>query len=87
MEVVIAQNAGFCAGVDFAVKQANELLEKESIYCLGEIVHNEQVIQTLEKKGMITVSDLEEVPNQASVIFRSHGEPPSTYQKAERKEL
>ncbi len=87
MEVVIAQNAGFCAGVDFAVKQANELLEKESIYCLGEIVHNEQVIQTLEKKGMITVSDLEEVPNQASVIFRLHGEPPATYQKAERKGL
>lgn len=87
MEITIGQNAGFCSGVDFAIKQANKLLKEGEIYCLGEIVHNEQLIQDLEKKGMITVNDLEEIPDYESVIFRSHGEPISTYQKAEKKGL
>src|SRR5699024_3723374 len=57
------------------------------IYCLGELVHNGQVINKLEKKGMITVDNIEKVPNNSKVIFRAHGEPEIIYKKAKEKGL
>lgn len=88
MEITVAQNAGFCPGVGLAIKKANELLKQEQpVYCLGEIVHNNQVIQDLENKGMITVNSVEEVPENATMIIRSHGELPITYQKAKERNL
>lgn len=88
MEIIVAKNAGFCPGVELAVKKANELLKQEQpVYCLGEIVHNSQVVQDLENKGMVTVNSVEEVPENSTVIIRSHGEPPITYQKAKEKNL
>ena len=44
MEIVIGKTAGFCAGVNYAVKMAEENIKNEKIYCLGELVHNGQVI-------------------------------------------
>lgn len=87
MEIIIGKNAGFCNGVDFTIKKANELLKEGPIYCLGEIVHNKQVVQDLINRGMKTVKSIEEIPNHERVIFRAHGEPISTYKKAEEKGL
>lgn len=87
MEIIVGKNAGFCGGVNFAITQAKELLKKSPIYCLGEIVHNEQVIKELEQNGMITVNSIDEIPEYSNVIFRAHGEPISTYQKAEERKL
>ena len=88
MEVVIGKMAGFCAGVENAVKKAEECIkEKENVYCLGELVHNKQVIEELEKKGMKTVETLEEIPEWAIVIFRAHGEPEKRYEEAKQKKL
>lgn len=87
MEIIVGQNAGFCAGVEFAINKAKELLSQGEIYCLGEIVHNKQVVQELEEMGMKTVNSIEEVPDNSRVIFRAHGEPISTYKKAEAKNL
>lgn len=87
MEVIVGKNAGFCGGAGLAIRQANQLLEKGPIYCLGEILHNRQVIEELEKKGMITVNSMEEIPDGSSVIFRAHGEPIERYQRAEEKRL
>lgn len=87
MNIIVGKNAGFCAGVDFTIKKANELLKDGAIYCLGEIVHNKQVIDDLENKGMITVNTIEEIPDNSRVIFRAHGEPISTYEKAKSKKL
>ena len=87
MEIVIGKTAGFCAGVSYAVKMAEENIKSEKIYCLGELVHNGQVINKLEKKGMITVDDIEKIPNGSKVIFRAHGEPEIIYRKAEEKGL
>lgn len=88
MEVVIGKMAGFCAGVENAVKKAEDCIkEKGTVYCLGEIVHNKQVIEELEKKGMKTVETLEEVPNGSTVIFRAHGEPEERYEEAKQKRL
>lgn len=87
MEVIIGKNAGFCAGVDYTIKKANELLSQGEIYCLGEIVHNKKVIEELEEKGMKTVETIEEIPDGSRVIFRAHGETPIIYKKAKDKNL
>ena len=87
MEVVVGKYAGFCPGVNFTVSKAEEFLEKENLYCLGEIIHNEQVIKRLEEKGMKTVSNIEDVPNGSKLIFRAHGEPKWIYERAKEKDI
>lgn len=87
MEIIVAKNAGFCGGVSYTVKRAKELVDSGEIYCLGEIIHNKQVVKNLEENGMITVNNIDEIPNGSSVIFRAHGEPISTYNRAKEKNL
>lgn len=89
MEVIIGKTAGFCFGVERAIKGAKELAEKnEKIYCLGELVHNSQVVGGLEKEGMITVEELSEIIEQnQKVIFRSHGVAKEVYEEAEKRNL
>lgn len=88
MEVVVGKFAGFCPGVESTIKRAKKILEeKDKIYCLGEIVHNKQVIEDLENQGMITVEELEEIPDGSVVIFRAHGEPEYKYEIAKQKNL
>lgn len=88
MELIVGKYAGMCEGVNYAVKKAKEIVkENKKIYCLGELVHNSQVISELEKDGMITVQDIEEIPNDSKVIFRTHGVPKEIYEKANKKGL
>lgn len=88
MEIIVGKLAGFCFGVDNAVSGAYKALEeKNKVYCLGEIIHNENVISELENNGMITINSLDEVPDGNQVIFRSHGEIKENYEKAEKKNL
>ena len=87
MEIVVGKLAGFCNGVKNAVNVAEKQIEKGKVYCLGEIVHNKQVIEDLEIKGMVTVSSIEEVPDGECVIFRAHGEGREVYDKAKQKNL
>ena len=63
MEVIIGKTAGFCYGVRRAVEGAKEELENsnEKIECLGEIVHNKQVIQSLESKGLVFIDDIKKL--------------------------
>lgn len=88
MEVIIGKLAGFCSGVENTIKKAREILENNNkVYSLGEIVHNKQVIEELEKKGMVTVENLEEIPQNSKVIFRAHGEPEYKYEIAKNRNL
>lgn len=73
-KIIVAKNAGFCFGVKRAVDMVDELLkEKKKIYVIGELVHNNQVIETLEKKGLKTVQSLDDIPENGVMIIRSHG--------------
>lgn len=88
MEIIVGKLAGFCFGVNNAVTKAEEILKCEKdVYCIGEIVHNRQVVTRLEELGMKTVENIEEVPNGKSVIFRSHGMPECAYNLAKTKNL
>lgn len=89
MEITIDNNAGFCWGVVRTVDMVEEWLEKmknEKVYILGQIIHNPKETERLAQKGLITVShdDLKNLPKKSKVIFRAHGEPPETYEFAEK---
>lgn len=74
MEVFLAKTAGFCFGVDRAVKTVQRLLsEKGRVYTLGPIIHNPQMVKELEEKGAIAVDTPEQVPAGECLVIRSHG--------------
>lgn len=84
MIIEIDKQSGFCFGVKRAVDQAEKLMENQSqLYSLGEMVHNHEEVERLQKRGMTTVTheQLDELRGK-TVLFRSHGEPPETYEKA-----
>ena len=85
MEVTIGKTSGFCGGVQNVISKTEKRLdeEKKTIYCLGEIVHNRQVIEKLEKKGLKIVDNIEEVKDRA--IIRAHGVTKEVYEKAKEK--
>ena len=88
MKIIQGKLCGLCAGVDYTIKEAKKSLkENKTVYCLGEIVHNEKVIESLENEGMITVQNIEEVPNGSKLIFRAHGEAKEVYETAKRKNI
>lgn len=89
LKVTIDPSSGFCFGVVYAVELAEDILDEEGrLYCLGDIVHNDEEINRLQKKGLqiITHNDLHFIQD-AKVLIRAHGEPPSTYQTALRNNL
>lgn len=84
MKVEIDQNSGFCFGVVYAIEMAEDHLEENgSLYCLGDIVHNDMEVERLEAKGLkiINHDDLKELKD-TTVLIRAHGEPPETYEVA-----
>ena len=81
MEIIVGKTAGFCGGVINSIKKTENLLsERDELYCLGELVHNKQVVDKLKEKGLIVVDRLSEVPNGADVVIRAHGIPKEIYE-------
>lgn len=87
--IEIDLKSGFCFGVVKAITKAeDELAKGEILYCLGDIVHNEQEVERLGKMGLITINHEEFAKLQnAKVLLRAHGEPPSTYKTAEENNI
>lgn len=88
-KIEIDDRSGFCHGVVSAIAKAEEQLSSgDTLYCLGDIVHNSDEVERLERKGLITITHdrLPELKG-AKVLLRAHGEPPSTYETARRAEI
>ncbi len=84
LNVNIDTNSGFCFGVVYAIEMAEDILNEEDyLYCLGDIVHNDEEVRRLESKGLKIIShqDLENLHDE-KVLIRAHGEPPATYELA-----
>jgi 4-hydroxy-3-methylbut-2-enyl diphosphate reductase len=84
MQVNIDKNSGYCFGVEFAIKMAEDEMENmEPLYCLGDIVHNDMEVKRLSAKGLVVIDreQLQELSN-CKVLIRAHGEPPETYKLA-----
>ena len=90
VSIDIDPDAGFCTGVRAAVNRAETLLDgHNTVYCLGNLVHNEQEIARLRELGLETLNldKLAGLPENVPVIIRAHGEPPSTYAEAEKLKI
>jgi 4-hydroxy-3-methylbut-2-en-1-yl diphosphate reductase len=84
MQITIDKNSGYCFGVEFAIKMAeDEMQNSDQLYCLGDIVHNDMEVKRLSEKGLVVIDrdQLQELTN-CKVLIRAHGEPPETYRTA-----
>lgn len=84
LQVTIDQDSGFCFGVVYAIDMAEEILEEDGyLYCLGDIVHNDEEVERLKAKGLRIIGhdQLRELHNE-KVLIRAHGEAPETYKLA-----
>ena len=89
MEVLLSSPRGFCAGVVRAIDVVDICLRKYGppVYVKHQIVHNPWVVNDLERRGAITVEEVEEVPEGSLVIFSAHGSPPEDFAKAKALNL
>ena len=91
MEVIVAKTAGFCFGVKRAVEQVYEQIAKaeKPVYTYGPIIHNEEVVQDLEEKGVQVINSKEELEalKEGVVVIRSHGVGREIYELLERQGL
>ena len=89
MKVYLGVPRGFCAGVVRAVDVVELALEKYShpVYVKHQIVHNPNVVNSLEEKGAMTVEDVDEIPEGSTVVFSAHGSPPEDFAKAKKRNL
>ena len=87
--IVVDQNSGFCFGVINAIRTAEKyLMEHNTLYCLGDIVHNSEEVQRLSDMGL-QIIDYEQFKSlkDTTVLIRAHGEPPETYRIAEENNI
>jgi len=88
LSIVGVDEAGFCFGVRRALQLANEATEKYSeVACLGPLIHNRQVVEDLEERGMRVVETIEEVPPNSAALVRAHGAGPTVYEAAREREI
>lgn len=81
LDIEIDSQSGFCFGVKKAIQRAEDILSQgKKLYCLGQIVHNQEEIKRLENLGMLTIG-LDDIKNLSgeNILIRAHGEPPETY--------
>lgn len=89
LNLLIAAPRGFCAGVDRAIEIVEKALERygSPVFVRHEIVHNKYVVEQLKAKGAIFVKELDEVPDDAPVVFSAHGVPKAVPAEAKRRQL
>ena len=88
MKILVAKDAGYCFGVRDAVNLAKKSGDDfQEVYMLGDIVHNETVVDDLNKRGSKVVESLNDIPQDKPVLFRAHGTDPETWKKAQKKKL
>ncbi len=84
-KIILAKNAGFCFGVDRAVKTVTELVKSGVPVCtLGPIIHNRQMVEKLESRGVRTVASPEEARGNETLVIRSHGVEREVFERAEK---
>ena len=89
MNIIVGKTSGFCFGVRRAVNGCLEVSNnEEEVYCLGELVHNNEVINKLKENNVRVVDNIDEVnENDVTLVLRAHGVEKSVYEKAKEKNL
>lgn len=87
MEIIVARHSGFCFGVDKAVKTAFHVECDGRVFTLGELIHNAQVIEALEEKGIQAIDNMDELRENDCVIIRAHGVGRDVYEKLQERKV
>ena len=89
MDIYLARTQGFCAGVASAIEIVEQALAKYGtpLYVYHDIVHNSSVVGDMQKRGVVFVEDLNDVPEGSRIIFSAHGIPPELINQAQRRRL
>jgi len=88
MDIIIADHAGFCFGVQRSIEMADKALaDRGEIRCVGPLIHNNQVVAELEAQGLRVVDSIEDVPDAAAAMIRAHGTGPAAYENAAEREI
>jgi len=88
MKILLAKDAGYCFGVRDAVDMAYDTAQKhDDVYMLGHIVHNENVVNDLDKAGARVVASIDDVPDGKPILFRAHGTTVNTWDDAKTKDM
>ncbi|MCL2111889.1 MAG: bifunctional 4-hydroxy-3-methylbut-2-enyl diphosphate reductase/30S ribosomal protein S1 [Clostridiales bacterium] len=87
MKVFLAEHMGFCGGVDRAIRMTEAALEGAVVWSVGPIIHNGNVMDGLRARGLCVAESLDDVPDGATVVVRSHGEGPEFFEAAEARGL
>ena len=87
--VILAEHHGYCHGVKKAVDKTTATGQQSDkpVYVLGQLIHNQQVIDTLQAQGIHTVRSLDEVPSDSVCVIRTHGAPPELTEQAEARHI
>ena len=86
MKILLAKDAGYCFGVRDAVDLAYDTAKNEGeVFMLGDIVHNENVVQELEETGVRVVNSLDQVPDNKPILFRAHGTVPEIWKESKKR--
>lgn len=86
MEIIVGKTSGFCYGVKRAVSGALNQ-NGDNLYALGELVHNERVVNNLKAKGITVFENIEDVPDNSNLIIRAHGVSKEVYERAKLKNI
>jgi len=87
MQVFLPQEIGFCFGVKRALKLVlNEIKRNGKIYTLGDLIHNSQVVEDLERKGIESIENLSQI-KEGTLVIRSHGADPSIIEEAKKRKI
>lgn len=90
MEIVLAKTAGFCFGVNRAIRMVEDCLEENKdrkVFSHGPVIHNKEVVNELEKKGLKTIEDIAMADRDSIVIIRAHGAAAETYEGLKQKNI
>lgn len=88
MEIIVGKTSGFCFGVKRAVDGVSEDAKKyKRLKCLGDIVHNEVVVNDLKDKGVCVINSLDEVDDGETLAIRAHGVPKNVYEEAQKRKV
>lgn len=88
MQVIVAKNAGFCFGVKRAINLAEQAAQNgQRVFSWGSLIHNPREIARLEQEGIVAITEIDQLPNDAILLIRTHGAPPEVFTAAEAKGL
>ena len=86
--ITIGELAGFCGGVNLCVTTLeNKLQDYGTLYCIGDVVHNKDVVNHFSEMGLVVVDDISEIPDNEISVIRAHGAEKSLYEEAERRNI